>query len=378
VTTGGPDAVYGLSLDQAYNVSVSVSAATSADGGAPSTARPFVYLRTSPCPTGRELACDDENQSTASLHVKSMAPGLYYIFLDSFDAHSGGLVNFMVALSPPTTPANETCETANAITTDGTPVRVDLGQAEDNEPTTCNALGIDTRDVVFTFDLLDGGDVVAEAVRVDGGSAALELRGADCATSSVLSCANNPNGTSILRAPSLDPGTYFLVVDANNGQKVGAIDVSVTAVGQPPPYDTCAGAWPITLPLDGGIVVEDVDTSFAHDDYVGTCNMPPDADAGFVVPDSPEFVFKLRLNSAATLHVTAGPSPGSDVDSVIYLRSGNCTESDGLNEEFCVNNRPHGVTETFTKALPAGDHYLFIESWQGFVGPTHVTMSATP
>lgn len=91
----GTEAVYRLDLAIAQDVTITTAAA----GG--SGADPVVYLRQSPCDAGTEIACADEYQAPEVLQVPSLAPGSYFLFVDSYSPGSAGLTEVTVSLSGP-------------------------------------------------------------------------------------------------------------------------------------------------------------------------------------------------------------------------------------------------------------------------------------
>jgi hypothetical protein len=261
---GGRDLVYLLTIDQTYDIDVTVAPAPG------SMAEPVVYVRKAPCVGGQELACFEGGGGTASVHLKSRPAGDYAVFLDTYDAASGGLVNFTITLSAPTTPGNESCLTAELLPTDGGTVRVDLTTASDDEPTSCNTGGNDSHDVVWRFQLTSVSDVIARAAAVGNPDAGItpiiELRGDSCAPADKKACsASTAFGPVWMRVRSLPAGTYYAVLETWDGGATGPVDFSIAALPPSPPLqnDTCASPRDVVF-SDGGTFTEfDIDTSGA-------------------------------------------------------------------------------------------------------------------
>jgi hypothetical protein len=124
---------------------------------------------------------------------------------------------------------------------------------------------------------------------------------------------------------------------------------------------------------------------------VGSCNDPAD---GFS-EGGPEYVYRLRLNSARNVAITATPA-GPDVDPVLYVRKDNCKtgvqppmrihpqapSAPGCGDDTPDIQQDGGVEwhlgSQLLGNLTAGDYFIFVESYGTKVGPTHVTVSATP
>lgn len=366
---GGRDLVYVLTLEATYDLTVTV---TPVNG---SGAHPIVYVRRMPC-AGQELACvNGGGPFQTTVHLRSRTAGDYAIFLDTLDAASGGEVEVTVTLSAPTQPSNDTCLTADPLPADGGSVRADTSIASNDEFTSCNSAG--GPELVWRLVLDRPSDIVARAVAADAGvSAFIQLREGDCASGPSRGCAGSgTGGVAALRARGVDAGVYYLIVESP-AVAAGAVDVSAQIQEPSPPlqHDTCAAPYDIVF-ADGGTFVElDVDTSTASDDHDGTCNDPAGSGAG-----GPEYVYRLRLLSPRRVAVTASRAPGGTADPVLYMRSGSCT---GTNEVGCSDDPlDSSTTEQLTSGtntLPPGDYFIFVESYGASVGPTHLTVSATP
>jgi Cys-rich repeat protein len=95
----GPDLVYRLNLTMTRTVSIT------ATPPAGSASDPVLYVRSSPCETGMQLTCSDAPLAATpeSVTLPGLAPGDYFIFIDSYLTSSGagaGPVEVTVTLSP--------------------------------------------------------------------------------------------------------------------------------------------------------------------------------------------------------------------------------------------------------------------------------------
>ena len=364
----GRDRVFVLRLDATYDLRLDVAPV----GG--SSVEPVVYVRRMPC-DGQELACvDSGGPFAASLLLKSRVAGDYAIFLDTYDAATGGEVEVTVSLLAPSPPPNDTCLTAEAIATDGGSIRVDLALAENDEAVSCNRTGVGSRDMAWRFVVAEPSDIVARVTPVSPGvEPFIELRQDGCGPGSARGCAApSASGATQLRLRGATPGVYTLVVESYDAGSAGPVDVSV-AVGPPSPplqHDTCAAPRDIVF-ADGGTFTElEIDTTTAMDDENGSCNP-----AG-----GPEYVYRLRLLSPQRVTLTASPSPGSFADPVLYVRGGTCTggELAGGCSDDPANAAATETVTTGSGTLPPGDYFIFVESYGDSVGPTRLTVSATP
>ena len=110
-------------------------------------------------------------------------------------------------------------------------------------------------------------------------------------------------------------------------------------------------------------------------------------------------VYAFTLASQRTVTVTAESADGGDaVDPVIFVRQGNCAGDAGSfdagyfdagfsdagprftrvgNEVGCVDAT--GARELLVRALPAGQYFLFVDSYDSAsAGPTVVTVTLSP
>ncbi len=319
---------------------------------------------------GEELACDQRPTGTARLFVRALPPGTYTLQVDSYFAQGAGTFDVTVDLTPPTSPANDSCVTAALLPLDGGAVTAQLADAADDLLLACNGAG-GSRDVVYQFTLAQPATVLVTAQPVadagaDAGSTdvVLELRGADCQRSGAVRCKDDfiAGQAETVRAANLPAGTYTVVVE-NYGTGPGG-DVQLTAFALPPvgtPNETCAT--PRLLTLSPTPMTFSVDVWAYADDEFGSCNR---------VIDGPEATYQFTLGARQRVRVEATPQAGEQA--VVYVRSPDCEL--GPERACAVSASPSGRASLDTE-LDAGTHFLFIEGYGSAVsGPIDVQISA--
>jgi hypothetical protein len=205
---GGYDVVYSATIEERTTIKASIKA--------PFTSR--LYILDSPCQDESVLACGTTSATTAELD-----PGTYYIVVDSDAADQTGDFSLTVELETSPLPANDTCDTLQAI---------DAGQDAVQVPGTTkwglnqysgSCGGDGASEVVYSLEATDVNDDLL--VTIDAAfSSVLVLRAQNCTDGFQLSCATN--GT--LTIAGLAPGTYYLYVDGATADDEGAFTLDVT------------------------------------------------------------------------------------------------------------------------------------------------------
>ena len=100
VTVGFPGCAGGAGPDVVYALRVA-RAATLVIDTVGSTFDTVLYVRSSPCASGAQLACNDDTNGVTSRVTFAAAPGVYYVFADGFGpASTGDLVLNVSAVGP--------------------------------------------------------------------------------------------------------------------------------------------------------------------------------------------------------------------------------------------------------------------------------------
>ncbi len=265
-SSGGRDLVYHLNLAETQDVKVSSTGAPGVD--------PVLYLRSSPCETAADVQCANTTSSgqTEMLLAKDLAPGHYYLFVDSDSAPTSGPQTVTVSLRNPPR-KGDTCADPFILFADG-------GSSETVNATTegywndyGNACGTSMdqsgNELVYRFVTKVSTKVSVKVAPVAGDAGSLwpyvYLRdSADCALTGVAAdgggpgCVEAPNpGRPIdLVASNLPAGTYYLVVDSASPIHDGpfSMNVTLTAPDPAPANASCATAQLLSF-TDGGAVV---------------------------------------------------------------------------------------------------------------------------
>jgi len=146
-------------------------------------------------------------------------------------------------------------------------------------------------------------------------------------------------GTTALETDELDPGTYYLVVDADAADQKGDFILNVNVVSAPlPENDICDNA----VSIDAGPNPVNVSgtTLYALDQYSGTCGGEGGADVVYLFEAT-------NANDDLAVTFTGG------FDSRLFLRAQDCTGG------FQVSCSATGQLNA--QGLPPGIYYLFVD-----------------
>ncbi len=226
-----PDVVYAFQLTTPADVVVTASG---------SGANPSLALRSAPCRTGAELQCANaQTNGTETLRRRSLTAGTYFVVVQNsgtLGAPTPVTVK-AVATTPLPPPPNDTCsaprDLAFAAGSTVASFSVDTSAATDDYQSSCNALP-DSPEVVYALTLGTRRTVTVTARSAPnaGSQPSISLRSAPCDGSSdagtlvELACSNGTPTSAFIQV--LDPGTYYLVVEAQGAQGAGPTDVTVS------------------------------------------------------------------------------------------------------------------------------------------------------
>lgn len=288
--TGGRDLVYHVNLATPRSVTFSATGTGATD--------PVIYVRESPCHTGRTVACADAtDEGQTELVFLPFASGDLFFFIDGWDAASSGestvTISFGTAVPPP---LNDACPGAIPLTFmsdrasasgDTTGANNSNVLAADGGPApspSCSATAqLFGQDVVYSFTVGQGKNVAVSLTAADGGLDPAVYVRSSCESSAradELTC-----GPGAFSLSNLDAGTYYLWVDALNGT-FGTFDLSVTLSDWAPPplNDVCVndgGTGAVVLPADGGTVNGTL--AGAASDIAGSCGTAGSPDVAYVI-----------------------------------------------------------------------------------------------
>jgi hypothetical protein len=186
--------------------------------------------------------------------------------------------------------------------------------------------------------------------------AILFLRSGSPCPGAAVTCDDNSAGGTPGQARitrTLDPGTYWILVDGTTAGAYGSYVLNATIADAPvgPPNDACAGAIPLAL----GNTLQSVmgDTTLATNDNL-SCSS-----GGGTSPDV-WYTFTLPIPHAVYLSTV----DGSTWDTVIHVHSGSCTGP--LTAYGCAddsNCAAGGFRSMFVGILPAGTYYVAIDGF---------------
>jgi hypothetical protein len=205
---GGGDVVYSATIDERSTIKASVKA--------PFTTR--LYILDDPCEDEAVLACGTTLATSAELD-----PGTYYIVVDSDAVDQTGDFSLTVELEASPLPANDTCDTVQAIDAGQDLIQVS-GTTKwglDQYSGTCGGDGV--ADVVYSFEANNANDDLL--VNIDAAfDSVMILRAQDCTEGFQLSCSTN----GVITIQGLAPGIYYLIVDGLTAADEGAFTLDVT------------------------------------------------------------------------------------------------------------------------------------------------------
>jgi hypothetical protein len=353
-SASGRDVVYVFTLTEAKDVRVQVAGGAGVD--------PVVWLTRAPCAAGTTLSCSAIVGTDETLSAYNVQPGDVYLVLEGYDGDDGPMQVTVELSSASVPPANDTCATAQAVNfgaSNTVTFRVNTALAEDDESATCSQEG--AKEVVYRLTLGQPENIYVKAEAPTGfiSDPVLYLRSGECGAGTEVDCQSRRDVTyEELLLPQLPAGEHFLFVEGYP-DAAGPLDVTIRKV---PPLvnETCSTAQALTF--TGGTASFRVDLTFAQDDAQGSCN---------TLGTGPEAVYLFSLNQPRDVTISATAPTGSQVDPVLFVRGTDCsTEVTGGCKD--TSSDPEILTLT---ALPAGDYFLFVESYDGMPGSVDVTVT---
>jgi len=204
--SGGPEVVYGFTLADWRQLTVSVSSAFT----------PRIYIKKGNCVAGEVVAC-----GTESLVTGSFEPGTYYLFVDSDGNMQKGDFTLSVTPAPPGPPPNDTCAAPDVIT-----LLNGIGQASgmtlfanDNYKAGCG--GDKALDTVHQFQVPPGTGSLSIELTSEYSPVLYITR--DQCTAVPIACI--PDSTYSIGWPT--PGTYYVFVDGKTAADKGLYTLKV-------------------------------------------------------------------------------------------------------------------------------------------------------
>ncbi|MGB0590305.1 MAG: hypothetical protein ACPGU1_11545 [Myxococcota bacterium] len=238
-------------------------------------------------------------------------------------------------------PANDTCTTPLAIDLSEGPVVLSgttedvMGKVQATDANSADCGGEGGADVTFRIDLAERSLINVAATSPF--PMRLYLRSESCSDGEVVYCATDDFSTT-----PLEPGTYFLVVDADEPGAKGNFTLGVSLTPALLPInDTCETAVELIF-SNAGIATHTSSTLYSLDQYSAFCG----GDGG---PDL-VYAFTAGTGEAVDIAVTS-----DDFTPVLHLYKGACAEPESIIT----------CTDTGSIQIPGGlggDYWLVVDS----------------
>ena len=332
-----------------------------------------LHLRRGPCADGAQVVCETAFWGgPISVDVAHLPPGDYYLFADGDRAADSGIFDLTVQLGPEVQPpANEACASVEAVELDVDDGAVRLtgavgAAAGDLADGSC-AEEWTGRDVVYELQVAEAISLDLAVTSLDPGNAALgvHILGGACEgeEAAELACAVSDEEPASLTVERLDPGSYWLVVDAAAPTADRfALDLTPHLAPVEIDNETCETAAALewvagegdrqTLSVAGN-------HALAEDDLAGACG----GDGG------PDAVFSFELDADHSLSIDVGRPAWGGL--VVYLLHGACDAEQV--ELACLQ----GGETHFLHRVPAGTYRLVVDAVEGAAaGPYELSIEA--
>jgi hypothetical protein len=298
--------------------------------------------------TGTWGATGEDGWSSGVLDLTNVADwtlGEHTVELKETGGLGGTLQSYIYVIYPFTessAPDNDTCSGAEALDPESDDVVVS-GTTEDimgkilatdaNQAPGCGGIG--GADVVYSIELTER--ALINAALVAPFSAKMYLRSGDCAEGEVVYCAQDELSTN-----PLEPGTYFLVIDADLPGAKGDFTLAVSTTPAPlPEHDLCESATELILSASGEANVNST-SLYALDQTKGFCAAALDG--------GPDVYYKFSAGTGQSVSVNVN----AEFETILYLTWQQCG-SDGI---------PLGCSDTGSldiNGLAGGDYWLVVD-----------------
>ena len=301
-----------------------------------------VYLRRSCTDATTEVACNDDFlDQRHSLVATLLDQGQYYVFTDGFSTGNAGVFTLNVELTGDsgTGVTGDACGDAGSFTP-GTTFEADTFQARDDLTGTCGGQG--SADLAYRFDVRSRSRIRTVFEDSEFTGALYLQRTCGDASSEVTCAAVMPGAQSGVVDTTLQPGTYFLVVDGSGPEAFGVAHLNVQLDDLAGLERSCR-----TAPMLQADRTTHGTTANTTDRFQATC-------AGGA--RSNDMLYRFRVQRRSTVRVRMS----SDYDGALYIRR-DC--ADQASEVICndddTDNR-HAMVET---ELDPGNYFLIVDGF---------------
>lgn len=303
-----------------------------------------------------ESQCSSAAGTGETLDVPFLAPGTYYIAVESDD---GSAQDFTIKYTESAArPPNDDCQGAIELVGNVPLTNQTMVNATDESSGSCSTFA--SPDVVFSFDVPAGPNRRATITASNALTFQPLLFLDDNCPGAEIQCTEVLTADSeVLDATSLAPGRYYLWVDAVGGLPA-SFDISLVLGDEipPPTNDLCSTTDTFTsgTPVDGS-------TTGAADDYDLSC---ADPDSGDTVHN-----FNIAADSSVLIEVVTRNSPW---EPAIALRSdAQCSSGPDL---YC-NEGQLASRYLNVPSLGAGDYSVLVDGVDGATGDYTVSLDAS-
>lgn len=337
--TNGPDVFYRIIVDEPMDLVVDTLG---------SELDTVLTIREGLC-SGPIVACNDnfESLDQSLVTILDAAPGVpYFVQLDSAASDAGTFqINLHRRTEPP---SNDACQSSLPAVDIPATLSGSTRFATNDEASI--QFGGAGPDVVFKVDLTNGESVFIDSLGSTFDTI-LYARQGSCNGPEVA--ANDGvlgKRTARLVMSGLPSGTYYVFLDgktpADRGDYVLKFDR-----GTPPPNDDCATAELVAIP---GV----------RTGSIRLANDSENSNISNCANEGPDVVFRFSLAEPRNLLFS---TLGTQFDTVLYLKSGDCANSqfvacnDDGNGSFGVNSY---IDDFEQDALTPGDYLLYLDSFE--------------
>ncbi|MBL8917630.1 MAG: hypothetical protein JNJ54_02125 [Myxococcaceae bacterium] len=353
VGSAGPDVLFGLKLDERRRLTATVRAVDPASGFVP-----LLGVRTD-CGSARsELACGfaAPGGDRASITTE-LGPGGFFVWVDS-ESETGG--EFELELAFGGVPSIDACAAPGVLR--GNELIEVTGETQglsDDVAASCGGMG--APDAIYALTLDRPRRVKVEAMGLSGFKPTASLRQVCADAQSEMACAAAASATATLEVPSLEAGTWAVIVDGPPGGSAAGrfrLRVTLTDPVPAPANDTCASALEVVHMSGAAVITLQGDTTRAKNDAVG-CD-----------GTGPELVYTLDLPEPRRFKALVTPFAGSRLQPLLYLRRDMQCESEVTREQLhCSAAGQSGFpAQVDVPRLPAGRWFLFVDGKAGTSG----------
>ncbi len=302
-----------------------------------------LYMRSDCQNPSSELACNDDHRDTQhSMVVATVDPGRYFVYADGFSQGNAGDFSLRADLAPLTggSAAADNC-TAPGTAAPGTDLELDTFAAADDLTGSCGGQG--APDVVYRLDFTTRVRVRARIADTEFPAAMYIQRQCGQAASEVVCGAGGGGGGGAAEIDAtLQPGTYFLVVDGVRPDSFGSARVEL-ALEDLQALDRACQQAPRLRP--GRTVTGD--TSSSTNRFHATCASGA---------RSNDLVYQLVLTQRSHVVITTT----QQYDGVLHIRR-DC--SDPATELACNDDEGDNRHSRVDTVLDRGTYYVVVDGF---------------